>query len=105
MEQKNQNRHWTKLLPNPQKFGVVIEVELSVKVFEIDANPRICFISSVLIKQEALREQYPKEYVGELNCGSKSKGYGRIYSTASEIVMYIIYITVHYLLNGTILRW
>jgi DNA-binding response OmpR family regulator len=33
--------------------------EFSVKVLEMDANPRICFMSSGLINQEALREQYP----------------------------------------------
>ncbi|HEV2877793.1 MAG TPA: hypothetical protein VGW09_11000 [Nitrososphaeraceae archaeon] len=30
---------------------------------KIDTDPRICFMSSVLINQEALREQYPREYV------------------------------------------
>jgi DNA-binding response OmpR family regulator len=33
--------------------------EFSVKVLDMDANPRICFMSSGLINQEALREQYP----------------------------------------------
>ena len=30
-----------------------------VKVFEVDLNPKVCFISSALINQEALKEQYP----------------------------------------------
>ena len=34
-------------------------LEFSVKVLEMDANPRICFMSSALINQGALREQYP----------------------------------------------
>jgi hypothetical protein len=69
---------------------------------KIDANPRICFLSSVLINQEALREQYPHEYVGEtyaLNCGSKSNGYCMIYSTASEIVI----LSAIFFTNGVII--
>ena len=38
--------------------------ELSVKVLEIDINPRVCFMSSGLINQEALREQYPALSIG-----------------------------------------
>jgi DNA-binding response OmpR family regulator len=33
--------------------------DFCVKVFEVDLNPKVCFISSALINQEALREQYP----------------------------------------------
>jgi CheY-like chemotaxis protein len=33
--------------------------ELSTKILELDVNIRICFMSSGLINQEALREQYP----------------------------------------------
>jgi hypothetical protein len=33
--------------------------ELSTKILELDVNVRICFTSSGLINQEALREQYP----------------------------------------------
>src|SRR5215216_7947585 len=38
--------------------------ELSVKKLELDANPRVCFMSSGLINQEALREQYPSLSIG-----------------------------------------
>jgi two-component system catabolic regulation response regulator CreB/two-component system response regulator ChvI len=38
--------------------------ELSIKVLEIDINPRVCFMSSGLINQEALREQYPALSIG-----------------------------------------
>jgi DNA-binding response OmpR family regulator len=38
--------------------------ELSTKILEIDINPRICFMSSGLINQEALREQYPTLSIG-----------------------------------------
>lgn len=38
--------------------------EFSVKALEIDVNPRICFMSSGLINQEALREQYPALSIG-----------------------------------------
>jgi CheY-like chemotaxis protein len=38
--------------------------ELSTKIFEIDINPRICFMSSGEINQEALREQYPTLSIG-----------------------------------------
>jgi hypothetical protein len=31
---------------------------------ELDANPRVCFMSSGLINQEALREQYPSLSIG-----------------------------------------
>jgi DNA-binding response OmpR family regulator len=33
--------------------------DFCVKVFEVDVNPRVCFTSSALINQEALKEQYP----------------------------------------------
>ena len=33
--------------------------DFCVKVFEVDINPRVCFMSSGLINQEALQEQYP----------------------------------------------
>ena len=33
--------------------------DLCVKVFEVDINPRVCFMSAGLINQEALQEQYP----------------------------------------------
>ncbi|CAN5178371.1 hypothetical protein BH18THE2_BH18THE2_14500 [soil metagenome] len=33
--------------------------EFSTKILELDVNIRICFMSSGLINQEALREQYP----------------------------------------------
>ena len=36
----------------------------SLKAFEVDVNPRICFMSSALINQEALREQYPLTSIG-----------------------------------------
>jgi DNA-binding response OmpR family regulator len=38
--------------------------EFALKVMEVDANPRICFMSSGLINQEALREQYPLLSIG-----------------------------------------
>ena len=44
--------------------------ELSVKILELDANPRVCFMSSGLINQEALREQYPSLSIG---CFIKNK--------------------------------
>ena len=31
--------------------------DFCVKVFEVDVNPKVCFMSSALINQEALREQ------------------------------------------------
>ena len=33
--------------------------EFSTRILELDVNPRICYMSSGLINQEALREQYP----------------------------------------------
>jgi CheY-like chemotaxis protein len=33
--------------------------DFCIKVFEMDINPRVCFMSSGLINQEALQEQYP----------------------------------------------
>jgi DNA-binding response OmpR family regulator len=38
--------------------------EFAAKVLELDANPRVCFMSSALINQEALREQYPSLSIG-----------------------------------------
>jgi DNA-binding response OmpR family regulator len=38
--------------------------EFAAKVLELDANPRVCFMSSGLINQEALREQYPSLSIG-----------------------------------------
>jgi DNA-binding response OmpR family regulator len=38
--------------------------EFSTKILELNANPRICFMSSGLINQEALREQYPTLSIG-----------------------------------------
>ena len=38
--------------------------EFCVKVLKLDANPRFCFMSSGLINQEALKEQYPSLSIG-----------------------------------------
>jgi DNA-binding response OmpR family regulator len=38
--------------------------ELSTKILELDVNVRVCFMSSGLINQEALREQYPSLSIG-----------------------------------------
>ena len=38
--------------------------DFCVKVLEQDVNPRFCFMSSGLINQEALREQYPSLSIG-----------------------------------------
>jgi CheY-like chemotaxis protein len=38
--------------------------ELSTKILDLDINPRICFMSSGQINQEALREQYPTLSIG-----------------------------------------
>jgi DNA-binding response OmpR family regulator len=38
--------------------------DFCVKVFEVDINPRVCFMSSEFINQEALREQYPSLSIG-----------------------------------------
>ena len=38
--------------------------DFSVKALEIDVNPKFCFMSSGLINQEALREQYPTLGIG-----------------------------------------
>ena len=38
--------------------------DFCVKVFEVDINPRVCFMSSELINQEALREQYSSLSIG-----------------------------------------
>ena len=38
--------------------------DFCVKILELDANPRVCFTSSGLINQEALKEQYPSLSIG-----------------------------------------
>lgn len=38
--------------------------DFCVKIFEVDVNPRVCFMTSGLINQEALKEQYPSLSVG-----------------------------------------
>jgi DNA-binding response OmpR family regulator len=38
--------------------------EFSAKILELDVNIKICFMSSGLINQEALREQYPSLSIG-----------------------------------------
>jgi DNA-binding response OmpR family regulator len=38
--------------------------DFCVKVFEVDLNPKVCFMSSGLINQEALQEQYPSSNIG-----------------------------------------
>ena len=38
--------------------------DFCVKAMEIDVNPRVCFMSSGLTNQEALREQYPSLSIG-----------------------------------------
>ena len=38
--------------------------EFSTKILELDVNVRVCFMSSGLINQEALREQYPTLSIG-----------------------------------------
>jgi hypothetical protein len=38
--------------------------EFSTKILECDANPRICFMSSGQINQEALKEVYPTLSIG-----------------------------------------
>ena len=38
--------------------------DLYAKVLDVDVNPRVCFMSSELINQEALREQYPSLSIG-----------------------------------------
>ena len=38
--------------------------DFCVKALEIDVNPRFCFMSSGLINQEALREQYSSLSIG-----------------------------------------
>jgi DNA-binding response OmpR family regulator len=38
--------------------------DFCMKVFEVDINPRVCFMSSGLINQEALKEQYPSLSIG-----------------------------------------
>jgi DNA-binding response OmpR family regulator len=38
--------------------------DFCMKTLELDANPRVCFMSSGLINQEALKEQYPSLSIG-----------------------------------------
>jgi CheY-like chemotaxis protein len=38
--------------------------DFCVKIFEVDLNPKVCFMSSGLINQEALQEQYPSLSIG-----------------------------------------
>jgi DNA-binding response OmpR family regulator len=38
--------------------------DFCAKIFEVDLNPRVCFMSSGLINQEALQEQYPSSNIG-----------------------------------------
>ena len=38
--------------------------DFCVKVFEVDFNPKVCFIVSAPINQKALREQYPSLNIG-----------------------------------------
>ena len=38
--------------------------DFCVKVLKMDVNPRVCFMSSEFINQEALREQYPSLSIG-----------------------------------------
>ena len=38
--------------------------ELCTKLLEIDANPRICFMSSAEINHQGLREIYPTTNIG-----------------------------------------
>jgi DNA-binding response OmpR family regulator len=38
--------------------------DFCVEALKIDANPRVCFMSSAMINQEALREQYPSLSIG-----------------------------------------
>jgi DNA-binding response OmpR family regulator len=38
--------------------------DFCVKVFEVDLNPKVCFIASAPINQEALRDQYPSLSIG-----------------------------------------
>jgi DNA-binding response OmpR family regulator len=38
--------------------------DFCVKVLEVDANPKVCFMSAGLINLEALREQYPSLSIG-----------------------------------------
>lgn len=39
-------------------------LEFSARILELDVNPRICLMSSGMINQEALREQYPTRNIG-----------------------------------------
>jgi DNA-binding response OmpR family regulator len=38
--------------------------DFCVKILEVDLNPKVCFIVSAPINQEALREQYPSLSIG-----------------------------------------
>ena len=39
-------------------------LEFSARILEKDVNPRICLMSSGMINQEALKEQYPTKNIG-----------------------------------------
>ena len=38
--------------------------DFCIKIFEVDLNPKVCFMSSGLINQEALKEQYSSLSIG-----------------------------------------
>jgi DNA-binding response OmpR family regulator len=38
--------------------------DFCTKIFEVDLNPKVCFMSSLLVNQEALKEQYPSLSIG-----------------------------------------
>ena len=38
--------------------------DFCMKLLELDANPRVCFMSSGLINQQALSEQFPSLSIG-----------------------------------------
>jgi DNA-binding response OmpR family regulator len=38
--------------------------DFCVKIFEVDLNPKVCFIVSAPINQGALRDQYPSLNIG-----------------------------------------
>ena len=38
--------------------------DFCAKIFGVDLNPKVCFMSSGLINQEALQEQYPSSNIG-----------------------------------------
>jgi response regulator RpfG family c-di-GMP phosphodiesterase len=38
--------------------------DFCVKIFEVDLSPKVCFIVSSPVNQEALRDQYPSLSIG-----------------------------------------